>query len=49
MTDLTIPRNLVEQLCKGNCVLFVGAGISADIAKCAEMNQAVINFASYEL
>ncbi len=28
MTDLTIPRNLVEQLCKGNCVLFVGAGIS---------------------
>jgi formylglycine-generating enzyme required for sulfatase activity len=28
MTDLTIPKNLVEQLCKGNCVLFVGAGIS---------------------
>jgi hypothetical protein len=28
MTDLTLPRNLVEQLCKGNCVLFVGAGIS---------------------
>jgi formylglycine-generating enzyme required for sulfatase activity len=26
--NLTIPRNLVEQLCKGNCVLFVGAGIS---------------------
>ena len=28
MSDLTIPKNLVEQLCKGNCVLFVGAGIS---------------------
>ena len=28
MNDLAIPRNLVEQLCKGNCVLFVGAGIS---------------------
>ena len=28
MNDLTIPGNLVEQLCKGNCVLFVGAGIS---------------------
>ena len=28
MTNLTIPKNLVEQLCKGNCVLFVGAGIS---------------------
>jgi formylglycine-generating enzyme required for sulfatase activity len=28
MTDLTVPKNLVEQLCKGNCVLFVGAGIS---------------------
>ncbi len=27
MNDLTIPQNLVEQLCKGNCVLFVGAGI----------------------
>ena len=25
---MTIPQNLVEQLCKGNCVLFVGAGIS---------------------
>ena len=28
MSDLTIPKNLVEQLCRGNCVLFVGAGIS---------------------
>jgi len=28
MTDLTIPKDLVEQLSKGNCVLFVGAGIS---------------------
>jgi len=28
MSDLTIPKNLVEQICKGNCVLFVGAGIS---------------------
>jgi hypothetical protein len=28
MTNLTIPKNLVEQLRKGNCVLFVGAGIS---------------------
>jgi NAD-dependent SIR2 family protein deacetylase len=28
MNHLTIPKNLVEQLCKGNCVLFVGAGIS---------------------
>jgi len=27
MNDLTIPKNLVEQLGKGNCVLFVGAGI----------------------
>ncbi|MGA9347711.1 MAG: SUMF1/EgtB/PvdO family nonheme iron enzyme [Anaerolineae bacterium] len=28
MSDLTIPKNLVEQICRGNCVLFVGAGIS---------------------
>jgi hypothetical protein len=28
MNYLTIPKNLVEQLCKGYCVLFVGAGIS---------------------
>jgi formylglycine-generating enzyme required for sulfatase activity len=28
MTNFTILKNLVEQLCRGNCVLFVGAGIS---------------------
>ena len=28
MSDLIIPKNLVEQICRGNCVLFVGAGIS---------------------
>jgi len=28
MSDLIIPRNLIEQIRRGNCVLFVGAGIS---------------------